>query len=220
MELQNREPHEAMFTEDHDEQFVSENFVRSVVIGAILGGVGFLLYRLITQRKFHHTIPPIIIRSVEEAPEPIEIETENILGETSALTEGAGSSTLSAKLYRMAGFGLTRYVVVDTGSGSPTRYKKNTGLVVKMWLEHKQGNQWLQEPNGPHLVVNGTSVDFPLTCEQLSPDKPNPGNPFRPRKRSFNRNKNWRIWQVQVDSNAAILSTSRIMEIRFDNHYQ
>jgi hypothetical protein len=217
MDLQNREPSETVVTEDYQEPFVSENFVKSIVIGAMLGGVGFLLYRLL-RSPVSHTIPPIIIRSDETTPEPIEIETQNILVENRALSEH-----LSAKLYRMSRFGLTKYVGVyreGTGTSDLVPYKKDTGLVVEMWLQHRQGNQWHDEPNGPHLIVNGTVADFHLACEQLSPDKPNPGNPNRPRKRSFNRNKNWRISKVRVDNNAPIaLDNFKKMTIRFDNHY-
>ena len=223
MELQKREPNETIVSDDHDERFVSENFVKAAVIGALLGGVGFLLYRWL----LHPTIPPIIIRSDETTPEPIEIETETILNETEALSGQSTSPHLTRKLYKMPRFGLTRYVVVicRNSNGDVTvrepYWNPNSGFVVQMWLQHKQGNNpWQNEPGSAHLVVEGTSNDFPLTCEQLSQTKNN-SSPHRPWKRSFiqHPNKKWRIWKVQVGGNTEIeLGSNQSMEIRFDNH--
>jgi hypothetical protein len=203
-------------TEDYDEPFVSENFVKSVVIGAIVGGVSFLLYRKLSKKKRSHIIPPIIIKSLQETGEPIEIESRDPLSEHEALQ--SQSNLVDPKVYRLSNFGLTTFLRVYRQFTKPaviTPYENVSGLTVNMWLQYKDGGDWLDLDGGPHLVVDGTLPGAPLTCEKLSGDKPNPGNNERPRKRSFNKHKKWRIWRVEVDDDPIELEDFKKMEIRF-----
>ncbi len=92
--------------------------------------------------------------------------------------------------------------------------------MVRLWLQHKQGAQWQDQPDGPHLIIRGTAEEWPLTSEQLSSDKPNHGNNNRPRKRSFNKNKNWRIGKIQVGSNPELYTTGYdFVRIEFQDHF-
>lgn len=213
---------ETQTSEADERSLTSSSLVKSVAVGAVVAAIGIVLYRWLFRS---HTIPPIIIKSIDDEHEPIEIESETALVETTSLHSQAESSHLAARRYRMPGFGLTRYVEVyfrNTATGQWKRkwYKKNSGLIVNIWLQHKRGGQWHEEPNGPHLVVTGNMPDSPLTSEQLSRDKPNSGNPNRPRKRSYNKNKNWRIGKVQVGSDAPLPTDGyNDITIEFDNHF-
>ena len=222
MNLQTREQGRTAVSGHDEESLFSEKLVKSAVIGAIIGGLGFLIFKLWRPRS--HTVPPIIIKSVDDSTEPIEIETETPLSETPALHGPAGIAPAQLKLYKMSGFGLTKYVKVWRRNGSGSwhleSYKNSAGLVVRLWLEHKQGGQWQDEPDGPHLLINGTADEWNLTSDQLSVDKPNHGNNHRPRKRSYNKNKNWRIGKVEVDSNVALSTTGYDqVRIEFGDHF-
>jgi hypothetical protein len=164
-----------------------------------------------------HTIPPIIIKSVEDAPEPIEVESVTTLVENPALHREMSSQL---KLYTMPDFGKTRYVEVfretATGDWESKHYENPYGLEVKMWLQHYTNGQWTFESSGPDLIVEGPSEGFSLTCERLSPDKKNPGDPRRRRKRSFNKNKKWRIGRVQVGNDTIDAITYMVVE--FQDH--
>ena len=209
MDLQTR-------TRDREEHFVSHNFIKSTLIGAILGGVGFLLYRKL--RHTHtHVIPPIIIKSVEETGEPIEIESDHPLQVSEALAGEVRSSSASRKVYRCPEFGLAKHVRVYRRFPNPVHVtpfdNPDDGLVLKMWLEYKDGPDWRELEGGPHFEVDGTLPRAPLTCEELSADKPS-GNSERPRKRSFDRPGKWRISRVEADGEEVERDGYKKMEIR------
>lgn len=222
MELETREPEER--------SGIFQKVVKAFVIGASVVGLGFLLRNRLGSLQ-SHTIPPIVIKSIDDGTEPIEVESRTTLQESTALTKDADTLTtdeeahVAQSLYTMPGFDKTKYVKVlrkntTTGASEPPKeYRNNAGLSVNMWLQHKQGGVWQDEPNGPHLVVAGTMADFPLTSDRLSADKPT-GNLNRPRKRSYNKNKNWRIGKVQVASNTP-LSTNGFNDVTiiFDDHF-
>lgn len=222
MELETQEPEER--------SSIFQKVVKAFVIGASVVGLGFLLRNRLGSLQ-SHTIPPIIIKSIDDGTEPIEVESRTTLQESTALTKDADTLTteedahVAQSLYTMPGFDKTKYVKVlrkntTTGvSEPPAEYRNNAGLSVNLWLQHKQFGVWQDEPNGPHLVVAGTMADFPLTSDRLSGDKPT-GNPNRPRKRSYNRNKNWRIGKVQVANNTP-LSTNGFNDVTiiFDDHF-
>ena len=223
---------------------IFQKVVKALVIGASVVGLGFLLRNRFGSLQ-SHTIPPIIIKSIDDGAEPIEVESRTTLQESSSLTSDSASLTYEAdtltkeaetltnqaaphvaqSLYTLPGFDKTKYVKVlrkNTATGvsePPKEYRNNAGLSVNMWLQHKQGGVWLDEPNGPHLVVAGTMADFPLTSDRLSVDTPT-GNLNRPRKRSYNKNKNWRIGKVQVANNTP-LSTNGFNDVTiiFDEHF-
>ncbi|HEX6125514.1 MAG TPA: hypothetical protein VFZ23_09110 [Pyrinomonadaceae bacterium] len=232
-----RETRELETQEPEERSSIFQKVAKALVIGASVVGLGFLLRNRLGSLQ-SHTIPPIIIKSFDDGTEPIEVESRTTLQEGSTLTNDSDTLTNEADtittdtnahveqfIYTMPGFGVTKYVKVsrkNTATGvslPPEEYRSNGGLTVNLWLQHKQFGGWQDEPNGPHLVVTGTTADFPLTCERLSADKPT-GNSGRPRKRSYNKNKKWRIGKVQVANNTP-LSTNGFNEvtITFDNHF-
>lgn len=142
-----------------------------------------------------HTIPPIIIKSVDSNLEPVEIELEEELVQDRALLEKVQ--------YKIEGLDLTRWVVVElrSTSGDWVKYGfgRKRGLEVRLSLQVKQGNQWVTEQGAPHLVIDGRSENFPLTTEELSDDIQGNNND-RPHKRRYkdNDNKKRRIGIVEV----------------------
>jgi hypothetical protein len=222
MNLQTRERDRTAVSGHDQESLFSENLVKSAVIGAIIGGLAFLVFRL--WRPRNHTVPPIIIKSVDDSSEPIEIETERTLMETPALAGRPGVGADDLNLYQMSGFEKTEYVEVwwrkGSGSWHLQPYKNSAGSVVRLWLQNKDNGSWQDEPNGPHLVVNGVAEGWNLKADKLSNDKPNHGNNYRPRKRSFNKNKKWRIGKVQVDNHVQLSMTGfDQVVIEFDDHF-
>jgi hypothetical protein len=210
MELEMRETEES--------PSVSKKLIRAIIIGASVVGLGAWLFG----RILHHTIPPIIIRSVDDDPEPIEVESPTTLIESSSFTEPVAPAPRRA--YTKPNFGRTKYVKVlrkNTATGvsaPPEEYKNKNGLVVQLWLQHKQGGTWHDELPGPQIIVAGTANDFRLESDQLSMDK-STGNPIRQRKRSYNKNKHWRIGTIEVDGNSLSTAGFDAVTIAFDNHF-
>ena len=177
--------------EDDDRSFFSENLVKTAIIGAILAGAGLTLFR--RKRPRSHTIPPIIIRSVDTGPDPIEIETEEPLHEARALDQKVE--------YETDNFDLTRWVVVELRNGNDWvkyGFGRARGLEVRLSFQVKQpGGPWMNEGGAPQLVIHGRSEHFPFTSEELSSDMP--GNSDRPHKRHYNKgNVKRRIGTVEV----------------------
>ncbi|HEX6125515.1 MAG TPA: hypothetical protein VFZ23_09115 [Pyrinomonadaceae bacterium] len=169
--------------------FFSENLVKTALVGSIIGGVGYLLYRL--GRPRGHTIPPIIIKSVDIGSDPIGIETEEPLEPARSLLQ---------KIEYETDFDVTIGVLVELRN-TPNQwvqywFEDSSGLDVKIDLQQKDGNQWKDEPGFPHLTIAGKSERFRLTTEQLSGYMP--GNSDRPYKRGYNGTVKRRIGKVEV----------------------
>ena len=205
--------------ESEEESSISRRLIKAIIVGASLVGLGAWLFG---KQILHHTIPPIIIKSVDDDPDPIEVESPTALVENKLQVEAA--APVAQNVYTMSTFGKTKYVKVlrknrGTGvSAPPKEYKNNAGVVVQLWLQHKQGGVWQDELPGPQLVVTGTGPDFHLTCDQLSRDKPN-GNPVRLLKRSYNKNKHWRIGTIRVDGDTLSTAGYDDVKIEFGNHF-
>jgi hypothetical protein len=182
MELQKREA--------DDRSLFSDNLIKTAIVGAILAGVGAALFR--RKRPRSHTIPPIIIRSVDTGPDPIEIETERELYEARALDQKVE--------YETDDFGLTKWVVVELRKGNDWvkyGFGRQRGLEVRISFQIKQLGTWINESGAPHLIIHGRSEHFPLTSDELSSDMP--GNSDRPHKRHYNKgNSKRRIGTVEV----------------------
>jgi len=205
--------------ETEEESGISKKLIKAIIVGASVLGLGaWLLGRIL-----HHTIPPIIIKSVDNDPEPVEVESPTTLVESKLL----GDAVLPAarNVYTKRSFGKTKYVkvllenTVTQVSEPPKEYRNKAGIVVQVWLQHNNGGMWEDDPASPQMVVTGTTLDFHLESDQLSRDKPN-GNPFRRRKRSYNKNnKRWRISEIQVDNDKIPTVDYDDVRIAFDNHF-
>src|SRR5687767_1818894 len=109
MELETQEPEER--------SGILQKVVKAFVIGASVVGLGFLLRNRFGSLQ-SHTIPPIIIKSIDDGSEPIEVESRTTLQESTALTKDADTLTadedahVAQSLYTMPGFDKTKYVKV------------------------------------------------------------------------------------------------------------
>src|SRR5688572_4737836 len=125
MMLQNRE-------EDGKSLFFY-NWFRTLVTGAILvlaAGVA------LGQDIKLHTVPPIIIKSVDDAGEPIEIESVRTLQESAAIAGKMDSRRPSKHTYTLPSFGTAKYVEVfweiNDGEWMSKSYSSTAGgFVVK-----------------------------------------------------------------------------------------
>jgi|SRR5215204_3313247 len=221
MNLQTREGDKIDVSERNEKSVISEKLVKPAIVGAVIAGLGYLFYK--SWRPLTHTIPPIIIKSVDE--DEIEIETKTTLVESAALQEEMSAAPLVRKVYTMPKFGQTKCVKIErrdaeTGEWETEEYEDTAGngFEVQLWLQYLENGQWIDETFGPHLQVMGTMPGFGLTCQQLSHDKPN-WHIFRPRKRSFNKDKEWRIGKAKVGSNAELTADGYDrMNIEFKDH--
>jgi hypothetical protein len=209
--------------EDHEDRFVSEYFVKSVVTGALLGGVVFLLFRLLKKKLEEPVRPPIIIKSVGDSDDPIEIETLDILQLLRTASKPAGPSPTSRSIYRTPGFGRITWVRILLKNhgpwGGPPPFKTTGGCELKLWLQYLDGGRWEDADNGPHITFFGASPqdELRLECDALSTEEPT-GNPHRPRKRKYNQDERWRIGYVEVvDHGRVNRGDNTKMEIWIDN---
>ena len=209
-------------TEDHEDRFVSEKFVKSVVIGALFGGSFFLLIRLLRLKKKRvwPVHPPIIIKSIDDTGDPIGIDTDDPLQELKTGSEQIAASIRSGSLYQLQGFGPVTFVGIRLrthGTWNVKSFKTSNGCEIRMWLQYLDGGLWKDEPGGPHLTVFGTSSDFQLECDPLSPDTVT-SEPQRPHKRKLIKNGRWRIGYVEVVGHGRVNRGSNTkMEIGIDN---
>lgn len=191
------------------------SLVKAVVMGGIVVAAGALLFGQREETKTH-TIPPIIIRSVDSGDDPVLIETVEPLGD-------ARGVSLRKKEYKTK-FDLTRWVVVEmrSTSGDWVKYGfgRKSGLKVQLHLQARQPDgSWRDEPAlAPHFVINGRSQRFPLTTEELTNDIKVPNDP-RPHKRHYPGTEKRRISLVDV-AGFQPLSTvgNEIVEVGFDDH--
>jgi hypothetical protein len=211
-------------SEDNEEFFVSKKFVKSVIIGAILGGVVALLAKLLRSRT-RPIHPPIIIRSIEEpGPNvPIEIETKGPFEESQSSSGLGAIAGLESKLYRMKGFGPVIYVGIfgerRIGDDLEVEYENATdGLEVRIWLQKYEFKQWAWEVDGPHFLIDANSPNFQLTCAELDFNGSNLGNIDRPSKHLFSTRRTWRIGKIQVNGGKKIETHDCVsLEVLIDN---
>src|SRR5215203_212367 len=132
MELQTREV--------EGKSLFSYNWVRTVVIGAILPLAAGLA---LGQDDKGHTVPPIIIKSIDEAGELIGIESATTLQESKATP---GKLKLTRHIYTLKDFKTTKYVEIfweiDDGGWKSQIHDDVNGLDLKIWLQRYKNNKW------------------------------------------------------------------------------
>ena len=113
-----------------------------------------------------HTIPPVIIKSVDDPNIPIDFETRGDLVGVFAFFDNQTNSTYNfSKFYRIGSFKLAQHVRVQrktagTGISITHEYESEDGFIVQIFLQSWTGNQWEDENGGAHIIMRGKNTGF------------------------------------------------------------
>ena len=184
---------------EHAEESDYGSLLKSVLIGALLGGAFHFLFNRTEKRMLPHDVPPIGFISDPNNRESIIIETNDSL-------EDSGRS-LARKTYTMSrSYRITDVVVlvrnIQTGQTFEGPSYPHGHRRVDFWLQSRdRDGNWVPDfgqLGDPDIIFRSDSGVTTIECEQFQRrNTRRPDHPDRKFTHALKGNENWRFGQIR-----------------------